>query len=122
MATVQAKKKTAYFIDVGNNKVVYIKAIKESIKDIAANLGYTEDADGETPTGKTLVGNNREDALLNGCFPIAIYYLKNKQQRRAVVLVSPTKADTIAQELKTQKYANCNIVRVTPVRRRKFVY
>lgn len=117
-----SKKRTNYLIDVGNNKVVMVKAVKASINDINENLGYTEDADGEIPQGKTLVGEGREDALLSGCFPIAIYYSKNKQKRRAVVLVSPTKADTIATELKSKKYASCNIIKVTPVRRRKFTY
>ncbi len=122
MATAQSRKRTDYFIDLGNNKVVAIKAIKSSISAIDQALGYTENATGEVPQGKTLVGEGREDALLNGCFPIAVYYLKNKQKRRTVLLVSPTKADTIAQELKTKTYAGSNIVKVTPVRRRKFTY
>jgi hypothetical protein len=122
MATAQSRKRTTYQVDLPQNKVVLIKGIKASIGDIATSLGYTEDTDGEVPQGKTLVGEGTEDALLNGCFPIAIYYIKNKQKRRATVLVSPTKADTIAQELKTKKYAGCNIVKVTPVRRRKFTY
>lgn len=121
MAT-PSKKRTDYLIDIGNNKVVQIKAIKASIGDLAANLGYTEDADGEVPAGKTLVGAGREDALLNGCFPVAVYYSKNKQKRRAVVLVAPSKADTIATEAKNQKYAGNNIIKVTPVRRRKFIF
>lgn len=120
MAT--AKKKTNYLIDIGNNKVVSVKAVKASIGDIAASLGYTEDADGEIPAGKTLVGASREDALINGCFPISVTYLKNKEPRSAKLLVSPTKADTVATELKTKKYAGNNIVKVTPVRRRKYVY
>ena len=117
-----SKKRTTYLIDVGNNKVVMVKAVKASITDINENLGYTEDADGEIPANKTLVGEGREDALLNGCFPIAIYYTKNKQKRRATVLVSPTKADTVATELKAKKYASCNIIKVTPVRRRKYSF
>lgn len=121
-APAQSRKRTDYLVEIGNNKVVQIKAIKESIKDIAASLGYTEDNDGEVPAGKSLVGSGLEDALMNGCFPIAIYYVKNKQKRRAVVLVAPSKADTIAAEAKTKKYAGNNIIKVTPVRRRKFTY
>lgn len=117
-----AKTRTAYFIDIGNNKIVKVKALKTSIGEIAANLGYTEDADGNPPDGKILVGTSREDALTNGCFPIAVYYTKNKHERMAKLLVSPTKADTVATELKGKKYAGNPIVKVTPVRRRKFVY
>ncbi|NWF58120.1 MAG: hypothetical protein HXY43_02065 [Fischerella sp.] len=122
MATAQSRKRTDYLIDIGNNKVVAIKAIKSSIQDIDQSLGYVENATGEIPQGKILVGEGREDALLSGCFPIAVYYLKNKQKRRVVLLVSPTKADTVATELKTKKYAGSNIIKVTPVRRRKFTY
>ncbi|RAM50394.1 MAG: hypothetical protein C6Y22_17515 [Hapalosiphonaceae cyanobacterium JJU2] len=118
----QTKTRTSYLIDIGNNKVAMVKAIKASIGGIASELGYTEDSDGVLPQGKILVGTNREDALLNGCFPIAVYYTKNKQTRRTVLLVSPTKADTVAAELRGKKYAGNPIVKVTPVRRRKFVY
>jgi hypothetical protein len=122
MATAQSRKRTDYLVELPNNKVVQVKAIKTSIGALADSLGYTEDTTGEIPAGKTLVGTGTEDALLAGCFPIAVYYIKNKQKRRAVLLVSPTKADTIATEAKTKTYAGNNIVKVTPVRRRKYTY
>nr|MDZ8058399.1 hypothetical protein [Nostoc sp. EkiNYC01] len=103
--------------------MVSIKAVKNSVKDIADNLGWTEaPASGEVPDGKTLVGSGMAEALLNGCFPIALYYTKGGVERRAVVLCSPSKADTIATEGKASKYLGQNIIRVTPVRRRKFTY
>lgn len=117
-----SKKRTDYLIDIGNNKVVSVKGLKSSMGSIASTLGYTEDADGIVPPSKTLVGTGQEDALINGCFPIAIYYKKNKTNRRAVLLVSPTKADTIATELKGKQYAGNPITRVLPVRRRKYTF
>ncbi|MGD1909568.1 MAG: hypothetical protein ACFB2X_01475 [Rivularia sp. (in: cyanobacteria)] len=120
--TAQSKKRTDYLIEIGNNKVVLVKGLKSSMGAIASELGYTEDADGVVPDGKTLTGTGQEDALLNGCFPIAIYYKKNKSNRRAVLLVSPTKADTIANDLKGKKYAGNTITRVLPVRRRKYTF
>ncbi|BAZ36965.1 hypothetical protein NIES4101_28860 [Calothrix sp. NIES-4101] len=119
---VTSRTRTTYFIDLGNNKVARVKAIKTSISALTASLGWTEDADGVPPQGKTLVGDGIEDALLNGCFPIALYYTKNKQKRRAVVLVSPTKADTIATEARGKTYAGNPVISVRPVRRRKFTY
>ncbi len=121
MATT-AKKKSTYFINVSATKVVRIKAVKASVSNLADNLGWTESATGEVPEGKILVGTGIQDALLNGCFPVAIYYTKGGTERRAVLLVSPTKADTIATEAKTGTYAGNPVVKVTAVRRRKFVY
>jgi hypothetical protein len=121
-APAVTKQRTNYFVDVGNSKIVYIKAVENSIKDIAGELGYTKDADGAAPSGKTVVGTSREDALLNGCFPIAVTYLKGGKTQQAILLVSPTKADTIASDLKGKKYAGHTIVRITPRRRRKFIY
>lgn len=118
----KSKKRTDYLIDIGNNKVVSVKGLKSSMGAIAGVLGYTEDSDGVPPDGKILVGTGQEDALLNGCFPLAIYYKKNKSNRRSVLLVSPTKADTIATELRGKKYAGNSIVRVLPVRRRKYTF
>ncbi|MFN6565454.1 MAG: hypothetical protein RMY28_037415 [Nostoc sp. ChiSLP01] len=121
MATA-AKKKTSYFINVTANKVVRIKAVESSVGNLADNLGWTKSTTGEVPDGKTLLGTGVSDALLNGCFPVAIYYTKNGTERRAVVLCAPTKADTIATEAKAGKYLGCPVVKVTAVRRRKFVY
>ncbi|MBD2568363.1 hypothetical protein [Anabaena lutea] len=89
---------------------------------VASDLGWDESATGEVPTGKTLVGSGVADALLNGCFPVALYYTKGGQDRRAVVLCSPTKADTIAVDAKNSKYLGQDIIRVAPVRRRRFTY
>ncbi|OYD92766.1 hypothetical protein CDG77_14025 [Nostoc sp. 'Peltigera membranacea cyanobiont' 213] len=121
MATT-AKAKTTYFIAVGTNGVVKTKAVKNSVKDIADNLGWTESTTGEVPEGKVLLGSGLAEALINGCFPIALYYTKGGTERRAVVLCSPQKADTIAVEGKASKYLGQNIIRVTAVRRRKYVY
>lgn len=121
MATT-AKKKTTYFINVSSTKIVRVKAVKASVGNLADNLGWTESSTGEVPDGKTLVGTGVADALLNGCFPIAIYYTKGGTERRAIVLCSPTKADTIAIEGKAGTYLGNPVVKVTAVRRRKFVY
>ncbi|WP_448268691.1 hypothetical protein [Nostoc sp. DSM 114159] len=117
-----AKKKTTYFINVSSTKVIRIKAVKASVGNLADNLGWTESTTGEVPDGKTLVGTGTSEALLNGCFPVAVYYSKGGTERRAIVLVSPTKADTIATEAKSGTYAGSQVIRVTAVRRRKFVY
>ncbi|WP_016953536.1 hypothetical protein [Anabaena sp. PCC 7108] len=114
--------KTTYFIELPNNKVAKIKAKKTSVSAVATSLGWDESATGEVPNGKTLVGSGTADALLNGCFPIALYYSKSGKDRRAVVLCSPTKADTIAAEAKTKTYLGQDIIRVSAVRRRKFTY
>ncbi|MFN6486612.1 MULTISPECIES: hypothetical protein [unclassified Nostoc] len=119
---VAARKKTTYFINVSSTKVVRIKAVKASVGNLADNLGWTESATGEVPDGKTLVGTGISEALLNGCFPVAIYYSKGGTERRAIVLASPTKADTIATEAKAGTYAGNQVIRVTAVRKRKFVY
>jgi hypothetical protein len=115
------KTKTNYRLEIGQTGVVYIKALKASVGDIAAALGYTEDDDQNPPQGKIVIGTNKEEALLAGCFPIAIYYIKHKKTRRAVVLCSPSKADTVANELKGKQYAKCNIVKVRPPARKKLV-
>jgi hypothetical protein len=115
-----SKKKTTYFIGLPNNKLVKIKAVKSSVQGVADALGWDESTTGEVPAGKTLVGSGVEDALLNGCFPVALYYTKNNQDRRAVVLCSPVKADTIAVEAKTKTYLGKNIIRVSAVRRRRY--
>ncbi|MCF4968701.1 hypothetical protein [Nostoc sp. CMAA1605] len=120
--SAKAKKKTTYFINVTSTKVVRIKAVEGSVGNLADNLGWTKSTTGEVPDGKTLVGTGQSDALVNGCFPVAIYYTKQGTERRAVLLCSPTKADTIATEAKSGKYMGNPVVKVTAVRRRKFVY
>ncbi|HLO88907.1 MAG TPA: hypothetical protein VK203_28420 [Nostocaceae cyanobacterium] len=120
MATA-TRKRTSFRANVGTTGVVYVKMIKSSINAINETLGWIEDEDGEPPQGKVILGEGREDALKAGCFPLAIYYRKNKKLQRAVVLVSPEKADTAAKELVSKTYAGNPIVKVRPVARRKLV-
>ncbi|MBK1987283.1 hypothetical protein A0J48_006995 [Sphaerospermopsis aphanizomenoides BCCUSP55] len=115
------KKRTPYRLNIGATGVVYIKAVKNAVKDIATELGYTEDTDGVPPDGKVLAGEGREEALKAGCFPLSLYYKKGQNTQRAVVLVSPEKADTAAKELLGKKYNGYAISKVRPVARRKIV-
>lgn len=120
--TTKVVRRTAYRLNVGTTGVVFIKAVEQAVKDIASTLGYTKDADGDPPDGKVLIGEGRLDALRAGCFPVAIYYKKSANQiQRAIVLVSPEKADTAINELRGQKYNGFTIVRAGPVTRRKIV-
>ena len=114
-------KRAAYFLEINANVVVELQVIEKNITAIAADLGYTKAADdGTLPTGKTVVGNSREDALELGCLPIRIAYRKGTKTQSALLLCTPTKADTVFKSLVGKTYDGKRIVKVRPVRRRRY--
>ncbi len=116
-----AVKKSKYRIDIGTNKCVYLKAVQNRVSGIATEMGWTLDDDGIPPAGKTIVAENREDALDQGMVPFRITYLKNKKTQSTVVLVSPDKADTARDDLIGKTYNGGKISKVNAPRRVKYV-
>jgi len=115
------EKRVPYFLEINATVVVELQVIEKNITAIAADLGYTKAAaDGTLPAGKTVVGNSREDALELGCLPIRIAYKKGTKTQSALLLCTPTKADTVFKSLVGKNYAEHRIVKVRPVRRRRY--
>ncbi|MCC3532260.1 MAG: hypothetical protein JGK21_30330 [Microcoleus sp. PH2017_22_RUC_O_B] len=115
------EKKVAYYVDINANVVVELQLIEKNITAIAAELGYTKvPADGALPAGKTMVGNSKEDALELGCLPLRIAYRKGDKLQSAILLCPPSKADTVFKSLVGKTYAGSKIVKVRPIRRRRY--
>ncbi|MCY7381261.1 MAG: hypothetical protein LH628_01485 [Microcoleus sp. CAN_BIN18] len=117
----ESKKRASYFLEINDSSVVELQLIEANLAGIFADLGYTKaPADGSLPTGKTLVGSSREDALEMGCLPVRVAYRKGTKTQSALLLCTPTKADTVFKNLPGKKYAGFTIVKVRPVRRRRY--
>jgi len=115
------EKRVPYLLEINANVVVELQLVEKNIIAIAADLGYTKAAaDGVLPAGKTLVGNSREDALELGCLPIRVAYRKGTKTQSALLFCTPTKADTVFQSLLGKNYAEHKIVKVRPIRRRRY--
>lgn len=116
--------RTPHFIDVGNNKVVLVQIVASSYSSgLLSDLGMTAAANGEVPQGKTQVGSGRLAAMQNGCFPIIlVYQFSATVQRRAKVVCSPTKADTVFTDARAETYRSKNIVRVDVPKRRVLTF
>jgi hypothetical protein len=116
-----ASKRASYFLDINATSVVELQLVEKSIGPLATALGYTKaPADGSLPAGKTLVGNSREDALELGCLPLRAAYRKGAKTQSAVLLCTPTKADTVFKALLGLNYDGNKIVKVRPIRRRRY--
>lgn len=116
-----ASKRAAYYLEINSNSVVELQLIEKNITSIAATLGYVKVAeDGALPTGKTLVGNSKEDALELGCLPLRVAYRKGTKTQSAVLLCPPSKADTVFKDLLGKTYDGKKIVKVRPIRRRRY--
>ena len=110
-----------YYLEINANVVVELQVIETNIKAIAADLGMTKvPADGALPAGKTLAGTSREDALELGCLPLRIAYRKGTKTQSAVLLCPPSKADTVFKTLVGKNYGANKIVKVRPIRRRRY--
>lgn len=115
------EKRVGYYLEINANSIVELQLIEKNVTAIAAELGYTKAGDdGTIPAGKTLVGNSREDALELGCLPIRVAYRKGTKTQSAVLLCTPTKADTVFKNLLGKNYAEHKITRVRPIRRRRY--
>lgn len=110
-----------YYLEINANVVVELQVIEANIKGIAADLGMTKvPADGALPAGKTLAGTSREDALELGCLPLRIAYRKGTKTQTAILLCPPSKADTVFKTLIGKSYGANKIVKVRPIRRRRY--
>lgn len=114
-------KRASYLLEINSNSVVELKLIDKNVSAIATELGYTKlPDDGTLPAGKTLVGNSKEDALELGCLPIRIVYKKGTKTQSAVLMCTPTKADTVFKDLPGKTYDGKKIVKVRPIRRVRY--
>lgn len=114
-------KRASFFIDINANSVVELQLIEKNITSITAELGYTKvPDDGALPAGKTMVGNSKEDALELGCLPLRISYRKGTKVQSALLLCPPSKADTVFKNLVGKNYDGNRILKVRPVRRRRY--
>jgi hypothetical protein len=110
-----------YYLEINATIVVELQVIETNIKSIATELGMTKvPADGALPAGKTLAGSSREDALELGCLPLRITYLKGTKRQSALLLCPPSKADTVFKSLVGKTYGTYKILKVRPVRRRRY--
>lgn len=116
--------RTPHFIDIGTNKVVLLQIVASSYSaGLLSDLGMTAATTGEVPSGKTQVGSGRLAAMQNGCFPIIlVYQFSTTVQRRAKVLCSPSKADTIFIDGRSNTYRSKNIIRVDVPKRRVLTF
>lgn len=117
--------KEPHYISVSANGVVRLQLVSASYNaDLLTDLGITKgDASGEAPAGKTLVGVGRLAAMQNGCFGVNLVYSATATRNQvAKVLCSPTKADSIFVDGKTDTYRGKNIVDVRVPRRRVFTF
>jgi len=116
-----AASKTPYYLEINADVVVELQVIEKNISAIATELGMTKaPADGSLPTGKTLAGSSKDDALELGCLPLRIAYRKGTKLQSAVLLCPPSKADTVFKNLIGKTYAGFKIVKVRPIRRRRY--
>lgn len=125
MAATQTRNKTPHYITVSGNNVIQLQLVASSYSaGLLTALGITKgNENGEVPQGKTQIGAGREDALLNGCFPIVVTYdMPGNKKQTAKLLCSPSKADTIMAEVKQQTYRGRNISKARPPRRRVFTF
>ncbi|WP_016951668.1 hypothetical protein [Anabaena sp. PCC 7108] len=113
-------KKSKYRIDIGTTKSIYLKSLPNIIGGIATEIGWTLDDDGVPPAGRTIVAENRSDAVDKGMVPFVITYQKNKKNQSTTILVSPDKADTVAEDLIGKTYGGGQISKVRAPRRAKF--
>ncbi|MEG4326783.1 hypothetical protein Q5688_15790 [Microcoleus sp. herbarium5] len=114
-------KRAGFYVDINANSVVELQLVEKNVTAIATELGYTKvPEDGALPSGKTLVGNSKEDALELGCLPLRIAYRKGTKTQSALILCPPSKADTIFKSLVGKTYDGNRIVKVRPVRRRRY--
>jgi hypothetical protein len=114
-------KRAAFYVDINANSIVELQLVEKNVTAIAADLGYTKvPEDGALPAGKTLVGNSKEDALELGCLPIRVAYRKGSRLQSALLLCPPSKADTVFKSLVGKTYDGNKIVKVRPVRRRRY--
>ncbi|WP_293151199.1 MULTISPECIES: hypothetical protein [unclassified Microcoleus] len=114
-------KRAAFFLDINATSVVELQLVEKNITAIATELGYTKvPENGALPANKTLVGNSKEDALELGCLPLRIAYRKGTKLQSALLLCPPSKADTVFKSLVGKTYDGNRIVKVRPVRRRRY--
>jgi hypothetical protein len=113
-----------YFIAITNDTVVQAQMVSNSVKDLLGVLGLTKGAvGGEVPSGKTLAGSGRSDALEAGCVAINLVYKKGTKLQTAKVLCSPTKlGPNLFKTLVGLKYAGNDIVKVRVPRRRIYTF
>jgi hypothetical protein len=118
---VAAIKKSRYRIDVGTNKCIYLKAKASVIAGVISEIGWVLDDDGIPPAGKTIVADNRAEAMDQGLVPFRITYLKNRKSQSTILLAAPDKADTAKDDLLGQTYNGGKIYKVGAPRRVKYV-
>lgn len=124
MTATTTNKRSPYLVAITAAKSVQIQAKASAITAIEATLGYKQLAEtGEAPKDVTIVGKGRAAALANGVFGITIDYAKTAlKTQSAKLLCSPTKADTVFQEIKGKTYSGKNIVDARVPRRRVYVF
>lgn len=114
--------KDLFLVDLGNSQKALLTRYKTPIANIMATLGWA-DAPDPIPDTTAVVAEGIDDAIEKGCFPVAITYrVSTRKKQRAIVLCSPTKADTALDELVGKTYNGKKIVKATPVRRIEYVY
>lgn len=113
-----------HFIAITNDTVIQTQMVSTSITGLLTALGITKGAvGGELPTGKTLAGSGKSDALEAGCVAINLVYKKGTKLQTAKVLCSPTKLGPgLFKTLVGLKYAGNDIVKVRVPRRRIYLF
>lgn len=113
-----------HFIAITNDTVIQTQMVSTSVTGLLTVLGITKGAvGGELPTGKTLAGSGRSDALEAGCVAINLVYKKGTKLQTAKVLCSPTKLGPgLFKTLVGLKYAGNDIVKVRVPRRRIYTF
>jgi hypothetical protein len=116
-----ASKRASYYVEVNATAVVELTMVEKNISAIATELGYTKvPDDGALPANKILVGNSKDEALELGFLPIRVAYRKGTKTQSATLLCPPSKADTIFKNLLGKNYGTYKIVKVRPIRRRRY--
>ncbi len=113
-----------HFIAITNDTVVQTQMVATAMSGLLTTLGITKGAaGGEVPTGKTLAGSGKSDALEAGCVAINLVYKKGNKLQTAKVLCSPTKlGPNLFKTLVGLKYAGNDIVKVRVPRRRIYTF
>jgi hypothetical protein len=119
--TSTTRNREPMFLEVAANKYVRLSAKRTSF---AANTLTAIGGTFTEPTGAgvQIDAVNKGEAAQRGIFFLAVYYAgRGGRTQRAIVPVAPSKADTAFNDLKSATYNGKNILKVSAVRRVKYV-